>query len=190
MSPLLGMYPSTPAWATHLSGIWNILWALLSCKNWLLTSVPQKTSGIPQEQGWILILSSKMLNKSNISVGKVDSTSQCEGCQSGQLLSITEKIRKVGRGQITGGIAGYGEDCGGYSLSVIGSHWRVLSKEWHDLIYVLRKSLWLLCRNQAIKWWRWEQHQLGGFCKSTVREDGGWDQNIVGLRCVQIQHII
>lgn len=53
---------------------------------------------------------------------KVDSTSQCEGCQSGQLLSITEKIRKVGRGQITGGIAGYGEDCGGYSLSVIGSH--------------------------------------------------------------------
>lgn len=45
---------------------------------------------------------------SDSKAGKTDSTSQCEEYQSGQLSSITEEVRKVGRGQILWAVAGYG----------------------------------------------------------------------------------
>ena len=45
----------------------------------------------------------------------------------------------------------------------------LLSAEWHDIIYILKRSLWLLLGEGTLGVHTWEQEALEVYCRSSGR---------------------
>lgn len=109
---------------TMLSGFLTASWPEgIGLLTWWFRSPRHHTTGSFQDLPWnwprVIAIILLVMLYSDSKAGKTDSTSQCEEYQSGQLSSITEEVRKVGRRQILWAVAGYGRcysECDGMPL--------------------------------------------------------------------------